>query len=269
MVLGMTNEGTEAGEGLRGENGPQNESLGAEARGLVRRAIKASLATVGSAHESSIEAKFDGWPANALVTVAAACDGAPILLLSTLAYHTRNLLADSRASLLIEDTGRFANPQAGPRVSVVGRIVRNDDPAVARRFVARHPAARAYAGFGDFAFYSMDVARLHSVGGFARARWIECENAVLDTTQCREIADAEDDILQHMNTDHANTVLLYAQRFLNAKAKRAKVIAVDPEGFDLRVGRTLGRIDFPRAVKSLDQIRAAFVDLAQRARAAS
>lgn len=240
-------------------------ALGAEARGLLRRALKAALATMGSPAEPASE----GWPSNALVTVAAMADGSPILLLSTLAHHTRNILADSRASLLIEATDAFANPQAGPRVSVMGRIAPSDDPLLARRFLARHPAARAYAGFGDFAFYRLEVTRLHYVGGFARARWIEREHAVLDPTACHAIAAAEEDILNHMNADHAETVALYAQRILKMKAKRVRLIAVDPEGFDLRAGRTVCRIDFPQPVESLDQIRAAFVVLAQQARATS
>jgi putative heme iron utilization protein len=151
----------------------------------------------------------------------------------------------------------------------MGRIARTDDPMLARRFLARHPAARAYAGFGDFAFYKMDVAWLHFVGGFARARWIAGEDAVLAEPDCRDIAAAEDDILAHMNADHANTLLLYAQRFLKTRATQVRLIAVDPEGFDLRCGRAIRRIDFPQITKSLDQIRAAFVALAQHARASS
>jgi heme iron utilization protein len=238
-----------------------DENPGMAARALVRRAFTAALATVGSAAEPSVE----GWPANALVTVAAACDGSPILLLSTLAHHTRNILADPRASLLIEDTACFANPQAGPRVTVMGRIVRDDDPLLRRRFLARHPKAKAYAGFGDFAVYRMEVARLHYVGGFARARWIEREEALL--TNCAEIADAEADILAHMNADHAETVLLYAQHVLKVRASRATLVAVDPDGFDLKIGRNVRRIDFARPCESVDQIRAAFVDLARSARA--
>jgi putative heme iron utilization protein len=259
MLRFMTKEGAE------NPGGSADQALrGAEARGLIRRASKAALATVGSAQGPAAEAKSEGWPANALVTVAAACDGAPILLLSTLAHHTRNILADPRASLLIEATGGFVNPQAGPRVTVFGRIVENGDPGLRRRFLARHPAAKMYAGFGDFAVYRMAIERLHYVGGFARARWIECADAVFEGAD--EIAAAEEDILAHMNADHAETLSLYAQRLLKLRVKRVELVAVDPEGFDLRSGRTMHRLDFPSPAKTLDQIRAAFVALAQQAR---
>jgi putative heme iron utilization protein len=239
-----------------------DRTVGRAARGLIRRATKAALATLGSPrHPDTL-----GWPANALVTVASAADGSPLLLLSTLAHHTQNILADSRASLLIDATDGFANPQAGPRITVMGRIVRTEDASHARRFLARHAAARAYAGFGDFAFYRLDIARVHSVGGFARARWIEASDVTLPEDACHEIAAHEDDILVHMNGDHAETLLLYAQRVLKSRTTKARLIAVDPDGFDLACGRHVRRVEFPHVVSTLDEMRAAFVDLARRAR---
>lgn len=242
----------------------ERRAIGAEARGLIRRAAKAALATLGAADHPATR----GWPLATLVTIACALDGSPILLLSMLAHHTRNLLADPRASLLIDATDGFANPQAGPRVSIVGRMVRCDDAAFAQRFLARHPAAKSYAGFGDFAFYRMEVERLHYVGGFARARWVEREDAVLSEADWRDIAAHEQDILAHMNKDHAETLLLFAQRLIKSRAKSALLIAVDPEGFDLRCGRSVHRIDFQNAVTDLKHVHDAFVVLAQSARGA-
>ena len=242
----------------------EDRAIGAEARGLIRRARKAVFATLGAAdHPATL-----GWPSAALVTLACSMDGSPILLLSTLAHHTRNLLADPRASLLIDATDGFANPQAGPRVTVMGRIARSDDAALAKRFLARHPAAKSYAGFGDFAFYRMEAERLHYVGGFARARWVEREDAVLSEADWRDIVAHEQDILAHMNKDHAETLLLFAQRLIKSRAKSARLIAIDPEGFDLRCGRSVHRIDFQNAVTNLKQVRDAFVALAQSVRVA-
>jgi hypothetical protein len=256
-------------DGMMAENGansgPQtdNEAIAAEVRGLLRRATVAALASIGAPPDAATA----GWPSNALVTLAAAPDGSPILLLSTLAHHTRNLLADARAGLLIEETAGFANPQAGPRVTAMGRIVRTDTAGLARRFLARHPAAKVYAGFGDFAFYTMAVERFHFVAGFARARWIDAGEVILPTNVCAEIAAVEADLLAHMNDDHAETLLLYAQRFLKVRAKRVSLISVDPDGFDLRCGRTLRRVAFPVRVESAEQIRRALITLAETARA--
>lgn len=242
----------------------ERREIGAEARGLIRRARKAAFATLGAADHPVTQ----GWPSVALVTIACAMDGSPILLLSTLAHHTRNLLADPRASLLIDATEGFANPQAGPRVTVMGRMERCDDAAIAQRFLSRHPAAKSYAGFGDFAFYRMEVERLHYVGGFARARWIECDDAVLGGVDWSDIATHEHDILAHMNRDHAETLALFGRRLIKSRAMSVHLIAVDPEGFDVRCGGSIHRIDFPCPATNLAQVRDAFVALAKSVQAA-
>jgi putative heme iron utilization protein len=232
------------------------------ARLLLRHAVKASLSTLGSA----ADAPSEGWPAAALVTIATAADASPILLLSTLAHHTRNLLADPRAALLIDATDGFANPQAGPRVTLMGRITRDDDPVLRARFLARHPAARTYADFGDFAFYRMAVERLHYVGGFARALWIEGKEAMLAHEAGAEIAANEGDILAHMNRDHPASVALYATKLAGAKGKKFTAIGIDPDGVDIRGGRRLYRVDFDTPIYDLDSVRRAFVNMAQKAR---
>ncbi|MBC8239575.1 MAG: pyridoxamine 5'-phosphate oxidase family protein, partial [Alphaproteobacteria bacterium] len=135
------------------------------ARAMVRRARSASLATA--------TASKDGFPYASFVTIACDMDASPLMLFSLLADHTRNLAEDARASLLFEETSRRANPQTGPRVTLAGRISKvppAKNESLARRFLARHPNARMYAGFADFAFYRMTVERAHWVGGFASAR---------------------------------------------------------------------------------------------------
>lgn len=236
---------------------------GRAARLLIRRAVKASLATLGA----SAHLETEGWPAAALVTMATTANASPILLLSTLSHHTRNLMADDRAALLIDATDGFGNPQAGPRVTLVGRVRRDDDPVLRRRFLARHPAAQVYAGFGDFAVYRMAVERLHSVGGFARAVWIDAKDAMLDPGACREIATNEDDVLAHLNGEHADTVALYATKLAGARGKRFLAIGADPDGLDIRSGRRLLRIDFATPCYQLESLRRAFVKMAQDARA--
>ena len=110
-----------------------------------------------------------------LVTIACDHDGSPILLLSNLADHTRNLAADDRASLLVEAASQRVNPQTGPRVSLVGRLTPADAARCRDRFLARHPSAERYAGFADFHIFRMAVGRVHWVGGFADARWMDGE----------------------------------------------------------------------------------------------
>lgn len=117
-----------------------------------------------------------GAPYVSLVLVAFDADGAPLLLLSRLAQHTKNLLADPNVSLLFDGTEGLEEPLTGPRLTVLGRIAVCPDPAALQRYVERHPSAEVYAGFSDFRLYRVTIARGHYVAGFGQIRWIKAED---------------------------------------------------------------------------------------------
>ena len=227
-------------------------------RGLLRGAVKATLATTmaddGSAYAS-------------LVTMATAMDGRPILLLSSLADHTKNLDTDARASLLIEDTAGHANPQTGPRVSLLGDIEPSDDPSHRARFLARHPAATLYADFADFRFHVMTIRRVHYIGGFARAVWYAGARIHCSPALAKRFARAEREILDHMNGEHADAVSLYGRKLLRRRGTHWRLIGADPWGLDLRCGQSTYRLDFEAPVDGIDAFRVELVRLAKMARA--
>lgn len=136
----------------------------ADPRTLMRAQRAAALGTV-----------MDGAPYVSLVLVAFDGDGAPLLLLSRLAQHTKNLLADPRVSLLFDGTAGLEDPLTGPRLTVLGSAAPCSDPEALERYLVRHPSASAYAGFSDFGLYKVSVARGHSVAGFGRIAWIEAK----------------------------------------------------------------------------------------------
>ena len=128
-------------------------------RRLLRAAATASLGTIG---------QDGGWPYASLVLVAVDDDATPILLLSDLAVHSRNIAADDRVSLLIDGTAGLEDPLTGPRLTVLGRAQRSGDPRHREHFLARHATAELYADFGDFAFYRVAVENAQLVAGFGR-----------------------------------------------------------------------------------------------------
>jgi putative heme iron utilization protein len=131
-------------------------------RALMRAQATAALGTV-----------MDGAPYVSLVLVALDADGSPLMLLSRLAQHTKNLLADPRVSLLFDGTAGLEDPLAGARLTVLGTAAPCPDPQALGRYLARHPSAEMYAGFGDFDLYRVTIARGHSVAGFGKIAWIE------------------------------------------------------------------------------------------------
>jgi hypothetical protein len=209
-------------------------------------------------------------PYASLVTVAWGTDGSPLFLFSTLSDHTRNLARDPRAALLIEEASRRANPQTGPRVTLIGRIAPcaegADEATARRRFLARHPEAARYAGFGDFRFYRMTVESAHYVGGFARAVWIEGSRFALPAASVAAIAACESGVLAHMNDDHKDAVDRYARRLLGRRGKGWILSGLDPDGIDLRRGAHFARLDFAEPVGTAGEVRKALVALAGRTR---
>src|SRR5215510_13796664 len=123
---------------------------------LLREGRTAALATLmpGS-----------GDPYCSLVNVASAADGSPLLLISRLALHTKNVLADPRCSLMIDER-KAGDPLEGARVTLAGLAVASDDANDRRRYLARQPGAEMFAGFRDFGLYRLEIDRAHLVAGF-------------------------------------------------------------------------------------------------------
>lgn len=236
-------------------------SPGAIARAVMRGVDRATLATVLRAEQPDA-----GAPYASLVLVALDHDASPLLLISGLADHTRNIALDPRVSLLFDGTAGLEEPLTGPRVSVQGRAARTDDARARARFLARHPGAALYAGFKDFAFHRVEIARAHLVAGFGRIHWIEARDVVLDTGASAALAEHEAAIVEYMNADHADAVQLYAIRLLGRAGEGWRMTGIDPEGIDLRRGGEVARLVFEAPVHDPESARAELVRLVKRAR---
>lgn len=139
------------------------------ARRLLLAADRASLSTrLAKAPDNEL----NGWPYGSLVLMAVAQDGAPLLLLSDLAEHAKNIAADPRVALLIDGTAGLADPLTGSRVTILGRAEKSADDHLKELFVARHPSAKLYGGFADFHLYRVAITAAHLVAGFGRIHWI-------------------------------------------------------------------------------------------------
>lgn len=236
---------------------------GATARRLIRQAVTASLATRGRAGSPA-----EGFPYASLVLVAADHDGAPVLLISGLAEHTRNMVADARVSLLFDATAGHSDPLEGARLTLLGETAPALSAHQRARFLARHPSAEAYVGFKDFSLIRIEPRRAHLVAGFGRISWIEGDALLFDVRTAPALIEAEAGILAHMNDDHADALTLYAKALLGRSESGWRMCGLDPEGLDLRAGQALARLDFDRPIRDAAEARATLVALAARARGA-
>jgi putative heme iron utilization protein len=253
------------GDSERGSDDP-----GMQVRGLMRRAGQATLA-------SALARGGSGRPYASLVLSCVDHDASPVLLLSDLADHTRNLKADPRVSLLFDGTQGLEDPLTGPRASVLGLAQAVEDEAAAARltarFVARHPSAADYAGFGDFRIYRVALESAHLVAGFGRIHWLEAADFRLDTASRAALAGAEPQIVKHMNHDHGDALTLIAAEILGLSGPGQDrpgwiMTGIDPEGFDLRRAGRLARADFDSPIADAESARAELARLIKQARSA-
>lgn len=224
-----------------------SEDHGFTARCLLRAAASATLAT-----------QEDGQPFASLVTHAVAPDGALLLWLSTLSRHTRQLQREPRCALMAQAAPAEANPQTAPRVTVTGRAAPIEDAGLKARWLARHPYAALYADFGDFALWRMVPEGGLLVGGFAAAHRLRAADLQRDATV---LAAAEADIIAHVNADHPDTLALLA-----GEPGEWRMIAVDPDGFDLAASDRVIRVAFDAPAEDADAVRKALIRAARTAR---
>ncbi len=231
-----------------------------DAAGLAKRLLRATRSGALATNDPS------GFPLSTLVNVATDVDGAPLLLVSGLSLHTRNLEADGRAALLLAETGK-GDPLAHPRLTLVGTCRKTDDPRVRRRFLARHPKSQLYVELPDFTFWRMEIAGVHLNGGFARAARLGPSDLLADLTGADDLIAAEEGAVAHMNEDHAEAVGLYATKLLGAREGAWTLTGLDPDGADLALGDATLRLPFPARVTTAGELRQMLVDLAKKARA--
>ena len=192
---------------------------------------------------ASLATSMLGAPYASLVLVAADFDASPLLLLSDLAQHSRNLAFEPRLSLLFDGTAGYGDRLAGPRLTVLGRAEPASDPRLLARFTARHPASAGYASFSDFRLYRVAVERGHLVAGFGRIEWIEGAT-LLSPGDTRSFAGEEAGLVARLNHSHAAAVSRYGQRASRRGVAGWLVSGLDPEGADLRSESAALRLDF-------------------------
>jgi heme iron utilization protein len=232
------------------------------ARSLLRRSRQGALATL---------VPGSGDPYCSLVNIASHPDGSPILLISRLALHTRNLLGDARLSLMLDERAE-GDPLEGSRIMLAGLAEQadGDDVAISRqRYLNAHPSSEVFVNFKDFSFFRIRPTGAHLVAGFGRIVDLKPAQFLTDISDAGSLLEAEQGAVDHMNADHREAMNLYATKLLGAKSADWRCTGCDPAGIDLQAGSTTLRLDFPRRIITPAALRQVLTQLADQARAAA
>ena len=249
-----------APEEIEAEKNLARERPAEAVRRLLRAERKAVLSTLSAARH--------GWPFASLAPYALSRSGEPILLLAGLAQHTKNLALDPRSCLFVQDRAAEADPQAGARATVLGRVRRAEPEEledVRARYVALHPQAEKYFDQHDFALYLHSVDEVRYIGGFGVIGWVPGHAVLLDRAGDPVAAHSEE-IARHVNGDHAAALALLC-RARGKPGRSATLLGVDAFGFDALdadAGRL--RFDFEAPAATSEDVRDRFVSMVRAAR---
>jgi heme iron utilization protein len=257
---------TTATRGLAGEPSDAERS-----RTLLAHGRFGSLAT------TSIDPP--GYPFGSLVGFVVDDAGQPLLFLSDLAEHSRNLVACPGASLMVTEAGDTSADQlARGRVTLIGDVIILEDEArdaAQRLYRAAHPSAfySDFQDFHDFHYYRLQVVAVRYVGGFGRMSWVSAvDYAVAEPDPLHPHIQR---IVEHMNDDHADALVAYCRVFGELpKTGSARMVHIDRYGFDIVAADTDGgdhravRIGFGQRVDTPDAVRASMIGLLAEARTA-
>lgn len=230
------------------------------AHSLLRRSRQGALATLRPG---------SGDPYCSLVNLASDADGAPILLISRLALHTQNILADSRVSLMLDERAP-GDPLEGSRIMLAGRaeaVEDEDRGRVRQRYLNVHESAATYADFADFLWFRIRPTGTHLVAGFGRIVDLKPEQFLTDISDAAALLEAEQGAVTHMNEDHRDALGLYATKLLGAEPAEWRCTGCDPDGLDMMAAGKSLRLDFPERVTSPGDLRKMLVKLVGEARA--
>jgi putative heme iron utilization protein len=184
------------------------------------------------------------------------------VLISHLAEHTQNAELDFKTGFLVSPLSRDLQEQA--RVSMIGDISPVDDAAIAARYVRFFPEARQYLQIGGFRFFRIEPRSLRYIAGFGSIHTISADSYLAADYP---IADAEGEVIEHMNNDHAQTLLEYCRHVHKKTPETATMIGIDCDGFDVLADREVLRIEFAEEVRNASEARSELVKLAQSSRA--
>ena len=212
--------------------------------------------------------KMPGFPFGSMMPFATDSLGRPAFLISSMAMHTQNLRQDARASLLVTQPDVSGDPLGAARLTLVGDVEEVPGDEVRELYLSRFENASYWQKFGDFAYFRLEPAGVYFIGGFGVMGWIGVGDYF--SAQPDPLFESAPGIIEHMNTDHAEALVLIARHYAGAQADSASMTAVDRLGFNLRLkaGEEVHgqRVSFPREVTSAGEARKVFVEMVKVAR---
>lgn len=230
-------------------------TTGAEARALLLKNYQGILST------HSLE--MPGYPFGSVVPFCADYTGNPVILISRIAQHTKNVLADPKVSLITIEQG-VDDIQIGARLTWIADVepLRGDEVELAAaRYYRFFPQSRDFHKVHDFDFYRLQLVRARYIAGFGKIHWLSPEQVLLANPFS---AAVEYGMIDHMNQDHVEAMKKYCLTAgIKMGTKEPAMAGIDEEGFHLQLGAKIIRFSFSEPASTPEAIRARLVAMAR------
>jgi heme iron utilization protein len=215
---------------------------------------------------STHSAKFEGYPFGSLTPFVLNQQGMPIILISNLAEHTKNIMQDDRVSLVVFDNND--DLQANARLTLLGHAKQTDknNELIRGRYLRYLPQAEQYFDMHDFSFYTIQVIHARYIAGFGRMGWIDGSEITLPSNP---LFIEELGILEHMNADHQESLKAFCLHYHLIHAHQVEMIGIDSMGFDVRAQATIEhvlRFNFDNPISNAQEARLALVAMTKACR---
>jgi putative heme iron utilization protein len=238
---------------------------------LAKEALQ-FLRTTQSGVLSTFSTKFAGYPFGSVAPFVLDHSGQPIILISTIAEHTQNIIANPKVSLLV-----FAGDedlQSNARLTIIGEAkkINKEDADLRARYLRYLPQAAGYFDMHDFSFYRIKVAQIRYIAGFGKMGWIAGDTVLSsEPAEKSQLAAQETSIIEHMNADHVHSLIAYSKHFHNVSATHAEMLGIDADGFDAKVNIEDGkseilRFNFEKPIHDAQSARMALVEMSKAAK---
>lgn len=220
---------------------------------------------------STHSAKFEGYPFGSVAPFVLNHQGMPTILISTIAEHTKNIIANAHVSLVVFSSED--DLQANARLTLLATAEQTDkqNGLMRDRYLRYMPQAAQYFDMHDFSFYTLHITHARYIAGFGKMGWLtEPDMQVPSNVLMTE----EPGIIAHMNADHADNLKAYCQHYHHVSPHHVSMIGIDSLGFDVRVQQnahdektSILRFHFEQPIHNAQAARAALVSMAKASRA--
>jgi hypothetical protein len=234
----------------------------------ARKFLRSTRSGILSTHST----RFEGYPFGSVAPFVLDHNCQPIILISNIAEHTKNIALNPKVSLLVFAGGE--DLQANARLTLLGeavKIYKDVDADLRSRYLRYLPQAASYFDMHDFSFYRIHIHQARYIGGFGKMSWLADTDLFSDIAGSASVlASQETAIIEHMNADHTENLLNYCKHYHNLDADHAQMLGIDCDGFDVsaRAGdtSTILRFDFEQQIHDAQSARAALVAMAKVAK---